>query len=594
VSFQVNETNSKVTVDETVTTLVVEDKAARVTITGDGTTVEITAPGPQGAKGETGAGVPVGGATNDILVKDSATDYDTSWTDAITVDKLSFDTTAAETAGGGQMVWDAADGTVHLGFNGGTVVLPIGQKQIVKVFNEEFFQINAGQPVRITGAQGQRVSVKLASAADAVSASHAIGLATTNISQRANGFVTIQGLVRGLSTAGFVEGDQLFVGTTAGTLTKVRPPAPNHAVQIGFVTVASPGQSANGSIYVNVLVGDHLEYLHDVTISNLTTGQVLYNSTSGVWVNKALSASDVSGVVPTTRQVASGTGLAGGGNLSADRTLSVLYGTTAGTAAQGDDARLSDARTPLAHATTHHTGGSDPLTATNIGAAQATTQMIAGTGLSGGGTLEANRTFTVLYGTTAGTAAQGNDARLSDARTPTAHASTHFTGGSDPINATNIGAVPEGRQVISGTGLAGGGDLSADRTLSVLYGTTSGTAAQGNDARLSDARTPTAHASTHFTGGSDALTATNIGAAQATRQIIAGTGLSGGGTLEADRTLTVLYGTTTGTAASGDRGLITGGTTGQVLRKTSGTDYAVEWGSVWEDDQVILAGQVFG
>jgi hypothetical protein len=183
---------------------------------------------------------------------------------------------------------------------------------------------------------------------------------------------------------------------------------------------------------------------------------------------------------------------------------------------------------------------------------------------------------------------------LSDARTPTAHASTHFTGGSDPINATNIGAVPEGRQVISGTGLAGGGDLTADRTLSVLYGTTSGTAAAGNDTRLSDARTPTAHASTHFTGGSDALTATNIGAAQATRQIIAGTGLTGGGTLEADRTLTVLYGTTTGTAASGDRGLITGGTTGQVLRKTSGTDYAVEWGSAWEDDQVILAGQVFG
>jgi hypothetical protein len=183
---------------------------------------------------------------------------------------------------------------------------------------------------------------------------------------------------------------------------------------------------------------------------------------------------------------------------------------------------------------------------------------------------------------------------LSDARTPTAHASTHFTGGDDPINATNIGAVPEARQVISGTGLAGGGDLSADRTLSVLYGTTSGTAAAGNDTRLSDARTPTAHASTHFTGGSDALTATNIGAAEASIEIIAGTALTGGGTLEADRTLNVLIGTTSGAVASGDRGLIVGGGTAQVLRKTSGTDYAVEWASVWEDDQTILAGQVFG
>lgn len=37
------------------------------------------------------------------------------------------------------------------------------------------------------------------------------------------------------------------------------------------------------------------------------------------------------------------------------------------------------------------------------------------------------------FGTTAGTVTQGNDARLSDARTPTAHASSHASAGSDPI-----------------------------------------------------------------------------------------------------------------------------------------------------------------
>jgi hypothetical protein len=55
------------------------------------------------------------------------------------------------------------------------------------------------------------------------------------------------------------------------------------------------------------------------------------------------------------------------------------------------------------------------------------------------------------------------------------------------------GRVPTSRTVSAGTGLSGGGDLSADRTLTVSYGTTAGTAAQGNDSRLSDARTPTAH-----------------------------------------------------------------------------------------------------
>ena len=44
------------------------------------------------------------------------------------------------------------------------------------------------------------------------------------------------------------------------------------------------------------------------------------------------------------------------------------------------------------------------------------TKITAGTGLSGGGSLEADRTLTVNYGTTAGTAAQGNDSRLSDSR----------------------------------------------------------------------------------------------------------------------------------------------------------------------------------
>jgi hypothetical protein len=65
--------------------------------------------------------------------------------------------------------------------------------------------------------------------------------------------------------------------------------------------------------------------------------------------------------------------------------------------------------------------------------ASASTQIIAGAGLNGGGTLAADRTLAVTYGTTAGTAAQGNDARLSDARTPTAHAATHASGGTDPV-----------------------------------------------------------------------------------------------------------------------------------------------------------------
>lgn len=53
--------------------------------------------------------------------------------------------------------------------------------------------------------------------------------------------------------------------------------------------------------------------------------------------------------------------------------------------------------------------------------------------------------------------------------------------------------VPTSRSVAAGTGLIGGGDLSADRSFAVAYGTSSTTACAGNDTRLSDSRVPTAH-----------------------------------------------------------------------------------------------------
>lgn len=93
---------------------------------------------------------------------------------------------------------------------------------------------------------------------------------------------------------------------------------------------------------------------------------------------------------------------------------------------------------------------------------------------------------------------------------------------------TNIdGAVISTRTITTGDGLTGGGDLSANRTiklaaatiatlggviastglsvgipgdLSVKYGTAAGTACQGNDSRLSNARTPTGTAGGDLTG----------------------------------------------------------------------------------------------
>jgi hypothetical protein len=52
------------------------------------------------------------------------------------------------------------------------------------------------------------------------------------------------------------------------------------------------------------------------------------------------------------------------------------------------------------------------------------------------------------------------------------------------LSASDVGAPPTSRQIIAGTALTGGGDLSADRTLNVVLGTSGASAAAGNDSRI--------------------------------------------------------------------------------------------------------------
>lgn len=62
-------------------------------------------------------------------------------------------------------------------------------------------------------------------------------------------------------------------------------------------------------------------------------------------------------------------GLTAFDNVGQTRTeIQPVFGSTAGTITQGNDPRLSDARAPLAHSSTHASAGSDPITPASIGA----------------------------------------------------------------------------------------------------------------------------------------------------------------------------------------------------------------------------------
>ena len=168
-------------------------------------------------------------------------------------------------------------------------------------------------------------------------------------------------------------------------------------------------------------------------------------------------------------------------------------------------------------------GPQGPQGAAGSGSGSGTvTSITAGTGLSGG-TITTSGTIAVSYGTSASTACEGNDSRLSDARTPTTHSHVAADIGSvlgpglvgrsaassgtceriglgsgleiDGSKNLALTTTPAAQSIslTAGTGLTGGGDLSANRSFAVSFGTSASTACEGNDSRLSDARTPTSH-----------------------------------------------------------------------------------------------------
>lgn len=216
--------------------------------------------------------------TMDLSINQSGFDH------LANLDYLQFDTTNTTTpTTTGRMAWNQDDGTLDLKLQDG-VTLQMGQEFIAKVANYTNALIPEGAAVRVSGAQGQRLKVTLAAATDDNNSATTLGVVTQSggIPHGTSGYVTIYGLVRGIDTRNFNDGDILWLSATPGQWSNVKPVAPTHLVQIGYVVNASNA----GSIYVHVQNGYELDELHNVLITNPQNGDILkYNATTKVWYN---------------------------------------------------------------------------------------------------------------------------------------------------------------------------------------------------------------------------------------------------------------------------------------------------------------------
>ena len=133
--------------------------------------------------------------------------------DIVDVDKLDFNTATTDTAGVGQLVWNNTDGTLDLGLQTG-LLNKIGQQVVVKARNLSGSTITKGSIVKVVGVAGGFIGINLALGDSDANSATTFGIVAQNISDSSNGFVAIQGIIHGLNTNAFTEGDVLYLSPT--------------------------------------------------------------------------------------------------------------------------------------------------------------------------------------------------------------------------------------------------------------------------------------------------------------------------------------------------------------------------------------------
>jgi hypothetical protein len=177
------------------------------------------------------------------------------------------------------------------------------------VTNDDSVSITKGQVVYAFGGTGDRMTVKLANNTSDATSARTVGVVlSTSIAANQKGIIILQGLLDGLSilpTSTYADGDSIYLGATAGSITNVKQYAPNHLVYVATVTTASNGSA--GRMYVRVQNGYELDELHNVQAQSPTLNDTLYYDnlvSPPQW--KTASIATILGYTPMTNPMTTG------------------------------------------------------------------------------------------------------------------------------------------------------------------------------------------------------------------------------------------------------------------------------------------------
>lgn len=150
-----------------------------------------------------------------------------------TFESIQLNLTSGEACTEGRISWNPDEGTAVIGMPGGDVCLNLGQEQFLpRPTNKSGVEITNGTPVYISGAAGANPWIDIADASDQDNNRKTLAVATEDIGINQKGYCTTFGLVRGVNTNGYSEGDEVFVAVGGG-FTNVKPSLPNGIVRVG-------------------------------------------------------------------------------------------------------------------------------------------------------------------------------------------------------------------------------------------------------------------------------------------------------------------------------------------------------------------------